>query len=201
MRQDSPGGNPAHFAPEVAASLRAFLASPSPPSVTVDYGKQAVFELGVLLCETAFRRHPLPNYPADYCRPPAYRVTYTPEQVSSCFLVFSLCFLSLLTWCQVYCGSDCVFTMPLPPLVLQVCGWAGGEMRAALAREGYPSGFLPLLQRMVALNPWERIGLEEAEREFTRLAPTYGRGSPVSARRSPCVLVPRLCEREHPFSD
>lgn len=61
----SVGGNHAHCAPEVLTALRGFLAS-GVATVTVDFSHQAVFELGVLLCELAVRSHPLLGYPSSY---------------------------------------------------------------------------------------------------------------------------------------
>ena len=43
--------------------MRGFLTA-GVAAVTVDYSGQAVFELGVLLCVIAVRKHPLPGYPA-----------------------------------------------------------------------------------------------------------------------------------------
>lgn len=66
-------GNVVHRAPEVLQAIYAFQADRMLESAVVDFGGQAVFEVGVLLWEMVVGFRPVARYPADR--------TYSPEDV------------------------------------------------------------------------------------------------------------------------
>ena len=54
------GGNIAHIAPEIRLAWNTYQRGPAVGEIDVDYSGQASFEAGVVLCEIATGKHPMP---------------------------------------------------------------------------------------------------------------------------------------------
>lgn len=91
---DPPTGNQAHQAPELRNIFGTFVRG---TDIVVDYSGQAVFEVGVLLCEVLTLRHPITGYAAagrhlEYSRsnccefPPSIKAQLREEGYSDGFL-------------------------------------------------------------------------------------------------------------------